>query len=160
VIDDNIKKKIEQAEFHLAKLREAESPIAVESHLSAFMTAARSVVMYVHEWQLANHRAAHKKDWSRINAWEATLAPADHDGWRAVAELRNMDVHEVPVVPVKAWMSGWTGAWMGGWTGRWLGANPTQTVTHPTTGDLLRVIEIAEATLRVVKRLRADYKTI
>ncbi len=158
--DDNIKRKIEQAEFHLAKLREDESQLAVESHLSGFMTAARSAVMYVHEWQLANGRATHKGDWTRINTWEATLPPADHDGWRAVVELRNTDIHEEPVVPVKAWMGGYFGGYFGDYFGNYFGDSPAQTVAHPTTGNRLKVIEIAEATLRVVKRLLADYKTL
>ena len=158
--DDDIKRKISQAEFHLDKLRSPESELAVESHFSAFIAVARSVVMYVHEWQLANGRAAHKKDWSRINAWEKALPAADHDGWRAVVDLRNTDIHEEPVVPVETWQGGWYAGIYGGIHAGWFGETAAQTVVHPDTGNRVEIIHLAECALRVVKQLLLDYKAL
>jgi hypothetical protein len=57
-------------------------------------------------------------------------------------------------------MGGYFGDYFGDYFGNWFGDSPAQTVAHPTTGNLVKVIEIAEATLRVVMRLLADYKTL
>jgi hypothetical protein len=158
--DDDIKRKISQAEFHLEKLREPESQLAAESYFAAFIAAARSAVMYVHEWQLANGRAKNERDWSVINAWEKALPAADHDGWRAVVDLRNTDIHKVPVVPTETWQGGWFGGIHGGWFGGWFGETAAQTVAHPDTGTRVEILDLAECALRVVKQLLLDYMTL
>lgn len=158
--DDYIKRKIEQAEFHLAKIRTPENQLAVESHFAAFIAAARSVVMYVHEWQIKNGHATSPRDWSKINDWEKKLPAADHEAWRAVVALRNTDIHEEPVVPAKTWQGGMFGGYFGGYFGNHFGDSPAQTVEHPDTGRRLKVIDLAECALRVINQLLADYKTL
>ena len=155
-----IQRKIDQAEFHLEKLRGPESQLAVESHFAAFIAAVRSAVMYVHEWQIANGRASTKNDWTIINRWEKSLPAADHDGWRAVVDLRNADIHTKPVVPAETWQGGYFGGWFGGYMGGYFGARPAQTVEHPNTGNRTKVVELAACALRVVKRLMNEYEVL
>jgi hypothetical protein len=161
VADQAIGKKIGQAEFHLEKLRQPESEIAAESHFSALLACVRTVVMYVHEWQVQNRRAANAKDWACIHAWEQTLPTDDCDAWRALTELRNDDIHEEPVVPFRTRRGGYSGNYFGpDYMGNLLGGQIVRQVNRPSTGADLDVLDVAERSIRVVKRLLADYRSL
>lgn len=157
VPDDAIKRKLAQAGYHLDRLRETDeaNELAVESCFAAFIACVRSVAMYVHQWQLASGRAAHPKDWSRVNAWEVTLPTDDHDAWRALTRMRNQDIHEEPIIPV--------GEWSGGLEAPLpmpLGADFVYEVTDRTTGRTFTVDELCERSLRVAEHLLAAYQSL
>ena len=116
--------------------------------------------MYAHEWLVANGRATNVHDWARIQAWEKSLPTDDHAAWRALTALRNVDIHEQPIVPYRVHRGGWDGGWMGEWTGGWNGGALVREVANPRTGGSTSVLAIAEGGLRAVRNLLSVYQTL
>lgn len=159
--NDPIASKIEQAEFHLDKLRNPESELAAESHFAALVTCTRSVAMYAVTWQQANCGVSEHDAWSKINAWELTLDADAYCAWRALVAIRNSDVHGEPTVPYRVRVGGYFGNYFGpDFFADHFGGHVVREVVNPKTSDRLDAVMIAERSLDVAKQLHGIYRSL
>jgi hypothetical protein len=157
--------KVEQAEFFLSELEKAkERAFERGAYAAAFLSALRSVALYVRTYLEGVGRVRNDRDWvAIISAWESTLAPDVLDRWRAITRLRNEDIHETPIVPeANQAPSMFAGSFFppAFFPRGYFGSPLKVEFVDPKSGNRFEIRDACSGALVAARKLVSDYKTI
>jgi hypothetical protein len=172
ITEAGIARKLKQAEFHLGKIRAEADEFAIECYFAAFLACVRSVVFYVETWMTENGKVANKTAWlQRLHAWESAQPVNDVEYWKVLTRLRNLDIHEEPIIPdpprtipsTGGFMGSFMGSFLGSFTGTFLpgsGRTIPRQIKDGQTGRLYAVTDVCERSLAVAKKLLDEHQTL
>jgi hypothetical protein len=162
----NLERKLEQAQFHLAQLKSADDELAQESCLGGFLGTLKSVYWYLQKWMLDNKKVTDRSEFweKKVSPWVKVSFPAgEFEKWDCIMRLRDVDTHDEPIRPFERVSSSWWNEnWWNKdwWNEHWWASVKDLTVSHPKTGKVHNLYDACDAAIAITSKLIQDYQNL
>lgn len=165
MIKASLNRKLDQALFHLQKLKSIEDDFERECYFASYLAAIKSVLYYIQTWMWNNKRISKKKHfWSLVSRWShANFSSGEIEQWECITSLRDVDIHEEPVQPTEDKIGSYwpPGYWPPGyWPESYWPSLRTLTIAHPTTKKTYTLTDVCEVSVKITGRLIDEYTTL